>query len=108
MIPWRRKWPPTSVFLPGKSHGQRSWERVGYDLATKQQATMSSSELSRAGPPACLREVGRWGSGVRLVANKSDQHIPDFVPYAISQLIYITVLSKYILLLFLLGDRTSA
>jgi len=22
-IPWRRKWQPTSVFLPGKSHGQR-------------------------------------------------------------------------------------
>ena len=21
---WRRKWPPTPVFLPGKSHGQRS------------------------------------------------------------------------------------
>ena len=23
-IPWRRKWQPTSVFLPGKSHEQRS------------------------------------------------------------------------------------
>ena len=23
-IPWRRKWQPTSIFLPGKSHGQRS------------------------------------------------------------------------------------
>ena len=23
-IPWRRKWQPTPVFLPGKSHGQRS------------------------------------------------------------------------------------
>ena len=22
-IPWRRKWQPTSVFLPGKSHGER-------------------------------------------------------------------------------------
>ena len=22
-IPWRRKWQPTLVFLPGKSHGQR-------------------------------------------------------------------------------------
>ena len=21
--PWRRKWQPTSVFLPGKFHGQR-------------------------------------------------------------------------------------
>ena len=23
-IPWKRKWQPTSVFLPGESHGQRS------------------------------------------------------------------------------------
>ena len=23
-IPWRRKWYPTPVFLPGKSHGQRN------------------------------------------------------------------------------------
>ena len=28
MILWRRKWQPTLVFLPGKSHGQRSL--VGY------------------------------------------------------------------------------
>ena len=27
-IAWRRKWQPTQVFLPGKSHGQRSL--VGY------------------------------------------------------------------------------
>ena len=27
-IPWRRKWQPTPVFLPGKSHGWRSL--VGY------------------------------------------------------------------------------
>ena len=27
-IPWRRKWQPTPVFLPGKSHRQRSL--VGY------------------------------------------------------------------------------
>ena len=23
-IPWRRKWPPTPIFFPGKFHGQRS------------------------------------------------------------------------------------
>ena len=23
-IPWRRAWQPTSVFLPGESHGQRN------------------------------------------------------------------------------------
>ena len=41
----RRKWQPTPVFLPGKSHGQKSlagyspWGRkgVGHDLVTKQQ-----------------------------------------------------------------------
>ena len=27
-IPWRRKWKPTPIFLPGKSHGQRNL--VGY------------------------------------------------------------------------------
>ena len=27
-IPWRREWLPNPVFLPGKSHGQRSL--VGY------------------------------------------------------------------------------
>ena len=26
--PWRRKWQPTPAFLPGKSHGQRSWVTV--------------------------------------------------------------------------------
>ena len=44
-ISWRRKWQPTPVVLPGKSHGQRSLvgcrppgrQRVGYDLVTKQQ-----------------------------------------------------------------------
>ena len=25
-IPWRRKWQPSPVFLPGKFHGQRSLE----------------------------------------------------------------------------------
>ena len=41
-IPWRGKWQPTPVFLPGESHGQRSlvgyspWDRrVGHDRATK-------------------------------------------------------------------------
>ena len=28
-IPWRRKWKPTPVFLPGESHGQRSLADYG-------------------------------------------------------------------------------
>ena len=27
-IPWRRAWQPTPVFLPGESHGQRSFGRL--------------------------------------------------------------------------------
>ena len=41
-IPWKKKWQPPAVFLPGKSHGQNLvgyslWghKRVGQDLATK-------------------------------------------------------------------------
>ena len=28
-IPWRRKWQPTAVFLPGESHGQRNLAGYG-------------------------------------------------------------------------------
>ena len=38
-IPWRSKWHPTPVFLPGESHGQRNlvghspWDRRELDMA---------------------------------------------------------------------------
>ena len=40
-LPWRRKWHPTPVFLPGKSHGQRSlgsyspWSQKESDMKQK-------------------------------------------------------------------------
>ena len=54
-MPWRRKWQPTLVFLPGKSHGQRSlagyspWsrKRVEHDLATKHQSPTITHHLLR-------------------------------------------------------------
>ena len=53
-IPWRRKWQHTPVFLPGKSHRQRSlagyrpWghKRVGHDWATQPQYRDSSKLCS--------------------------------------------------------------
>ena len=47
-IPWRRKWQSTLVFLPRKSHGQRSLaglqsrgsQSVGYDWATEKQQSL--------------------------------------------------------------------
>ena len=51
-IPWRKKWQPTPVFLPGQSHEQRSLEgyspqdgkRIWCNLATKQQQNVSLYE----------------------------------------------------------------
>ena len=50
-IPWRRKWQPTPVFLPGQSHGLRSlvsyipWGHKESDMTehactTKEEATI--------------------------------------------------------------------
>ena len=58
-ILWRKQ-RLTPVFLPGKSHGQRSlvgyssWggERVRHDLATKQQRWRSENDGGRA--PSCV------------------------------------------------------
>ena len=36
---WRRKWQPTPVFLPGKSHGQRS--QVGYSRWDLKESDMT-------------------------------------------------------------------
>ena len=38
-IPWRRKWQPTAVFLPGESHGQSSL--VGYSPWGHKEPEMS-------------------------------------------------------------------
>ena len=51
--PWRRKWQPTPVFLPGKSHGQRSlagnspWgsHRVRHGLVTQQSLAAAANIL---------------------------------------------------------------
>ena len=37
-IPWRRKWQPTTVFLPGKSHGPRSL--AGYSPGGHKESDM--------------------------------------------------------------------
>ena len=47
--PWRRKWQPTPVFLPGKSHGQRSL--AGSDLGAKTRKN-EMARPKRAGPSA--------------------------------------------------------
>ena len=57
-IPWRRKWQPTPVFLPGESHGQKSlagyspWDRRECDTA--EQLTHILLEKEMATHPSVL------------------------------------------------------
>ena len=55
-IPWRRKWLPNPVFLPGESHGQGSlfspWGRKGSDTTRWLKSNMSRHERNPA-----------WGGG---------------------------------------------
>ena len=63
-IPWRRKWQPTPVFLPGKSHGQRRlvghspWgrKRVGHNLVAEQHQGRGLYPVPAHGP----RRSGPW------------------------------------------------
>ena len=53
-IPWKKKWQPTSVFLPGESHGQRSL--VGYSPWGCKQLDMTE-QLTTAFFLLSLQEV---------------------------------------------------
>ena len=59
-VPWRRAWQPTSVILPGESHGQRCGlqskgpQRVGHDWSDSMHAhTHNKINASQS--------VGYWG-----------------------------------------------
>ena len=46
-IPWRRKWPPAPVFLPGESHGQR--RLMGYSPWGRKQSDMTQHSTAEEG-----------------------------------------------------------
>ena len=72
-IPWRRKWQPTPVFLPGEYHGQRSLEgysprgrkKVRHNLATKPSTSVS---------PRRIGTTSRTFSAVPKVPAQSPAH----------------------------------
>ena len=77
--PWRRKCQPIPVFLPGKSHGQRSlvgyspWghKRLGHDLTKHQQQLFLFNSFPGAASgkeptcqcTRCKREMQVWSLG---------------------------------------------
>ena len=70
---WRRKWQATPVFLPGKSHGQRSligcspWDRWGSDMTERLHFHFSLSCIGEGnGIPlqcSCLENPRDRGAG---------------------------------------------
>ena len=62
-IPWRRKWQPTPVFLPGESHGQRSlvgyspWGRKESDMRWAGWISLQSKGLSRIFSPSSKASI---------------------------------------------------
>ena len=61
-IPWRRKWQPTPVFFPGKSHGQESlagYSPLGHEESPLSTHTSAGMDCSLSPPP---RWIGRSGA----------------------------------------------
>ena len=57
-IPWRRKWPPTAVVLPGRFHGQRSL--AGYSPRGHKESDMTEHTIVGNGQPQnCHGAAGR-------------------------------------------------
>ena len=50
-LPWRRKWQPTSVFLPGKPMDRGAW------WATIHRVAQSQTQLKRLSMHACMNSV---------------------------------------------------
>ena len=84
--PWRRKWQPTAVFLPGKSHGRRSlvgfspWGRWESDTIKRLHFHFLLSCIGEgSGKPlqcSCLenpRDGGDWWAAVSGVAQSWTQ-----------------------------------
>ena len=49
-IVWRRKWQPTPVLLPGKSHGQRSLVHATVHGVSKSRAQLSEKKKKKRNP----------------------------------------------------------
>ena len=60
-IPWRRKWQPTPVFLPGKSHGQR--RLTGYSpWGHKESDTTERAQVHTYIRVVRLKRLNSWGA----------------------------------------------
>ena len=82
-IPWRRKWQPTPVFLPGKSHRQRSLvatvHRVTKSQTQKKWLSMHSMQGKRQKPGYYLKQETLVGLFPFLDKKLNSHHLPKTV-----------------------------
>ena len=72
-IPWRRKWQPTTVRLPGESQGQRSL--AGYSLWGRKESD-TTEQLTYRNIPIVLHPFGARRLGRCSPAPPSEPHSP--------------------------------
>ena len=59
-MPWRRKWQPTPVFLPGESQGREAWWAAAYGGRTESDTTKSTQQQQQP----CREVTGRSQGGL--------------------------------------------
>ena len=75
-IPWRRKWQPTPVLLPGKSHGRRSPAATVHGVAKSQTRlsnfTFTFFQFAAVNPSCCCPSSPGSGRAFRNVIVSSE------------------------------------
>ena len=74
-IPWKRKWQPTPVFLPGKLHGQRHLE--GYRHGVPESQMRLSTHKHMHASPSDIRREKRAAESRR--ARRNPSQVPGWV-----------------------------
>ena len=98
-IPWRRKWLPTSLFIPGEFHGQKGL-MVYSPWGCKESDATECREPARAIPPmtrSCGRELLSKASGLKGLPRPARASTPK------PESVYLTVLCISPTLLTLTG-----
>ena len=80
-IPWRRKWQPTPVFSPGKSHGRRSL--VGYSQShgvAKSWTQLSNFTFTFFHKVKILKKLFKlWSSGITVQIQQGNFYCKDMM-----------------------------
>ena len=86
-IPWRRAWQPTSAFLPGESHGQRSLE--GYSPFSLKELDATERLSTHAHPSSLRNEI------VKIKNPSGEINLPNNKTFFFSK--YLFVWLKWVL-----------